>query len=78
MQDANKECSRLKKRLDQSVTQSRTLKEQKKIKDKRIHELQSRLKQSDKNARMEVDKVKGFRCICILLLWFDKMSFSNR
>ena len=78
MQDANKECSRLKKRLDQSVTQSRTLKEQKKIKDKRIHELQSRLKQSDKNARMEVDKVKGFRCIYILLLWFDKMSFSNR
>lgn len=57
MQDANKECSKLKKRLDESVAQKRTLEEQNTKKDKRIHELQSRLKQSDENTRKQVDQM---------------------
>lgn len=66
MQDANKECSKLKKKLDESAAQKRTLEEQNMKKDKRIHELQSRLKQSDENTRKQVDQVKGFGCICII------------
>ena len=50
MQDAE-ECSKLKRKLDESVAQRLTLEEQNTKKDKRIHKLQSRLKQSDKNVR---------------------------
>lgn len=81
MQDANKECSKLKKKLDsvalESVAQRRTVEEQNTKKDKRLHELQFRLKQSDENARKQVDQVKGFRYICMLLLSFDRTSLSN-
>ena len=80
MQDANKECIKLKKKLDESVAQSRTLLEQNTKKDKRLHELQSRLKQNDENARKQVDQVKKFRYICIQMLLspFDRTSLSNR
>lgn len=77
MQDANKECSKLKKKLDESVAQRRTVEEQNTKKDKRLHELQFRLKQSDENARKQVDQVKGFRYICMLLFSFDRTSLSN-
>lgn len=77
MQDANKECSKLKKKLDESVAQRRTVEEQNTKKDKRLHELQSRLKQSDENARKQVDQVKGFRYVCMLFLSFDRTSLSN-
>lgn len=57
VQDANKECSKLKKKLDESVARRRTLEEQNTKKDKRIHELQSRLKQNDENTRKQVDQM---------------------
>ncbi|XP_066026078.1 serologically defined colon cancer antigen 8 homolog [Pocillopora verrucosa] len=57
VQDANKECSKLKKKLDESVAQRRTVEEQNTKKDKRLHELQFRLKQSDENARKQVDQM---------------------
>ena len=80
MQDANKECIKLKKKLDESVAQRRTLLEQNTKKDKRLHELQSRLKQNDENARQQVDQVKKFRYICIQMLLspFDRTSLGNR
>ena len=51
--------------------------EQNTKKDKRLHELQSRLKQNDGNARKQVDQVKGFTYICMLLSSFDRTSIRN-
>ncbi|PFX28234.1 hypothetical protein AWC38_SpisGene7063 [Stylophora pistillata] len=51
VQDANKEYCKLKKELNESLAQKRTLEEQNSKKDKHIHELQSRLKQNDENTR---------------------------
>ena len=65
MQDTNKECSKLKKKLYESLAQRRTSEEQNTKKDKRTHEFQSQTRRSDENARKQVDHVKGFRCICI-------------
>lgn len=39
------------------MTHRRALEEQNDKKDKRIHELSSRIKQSDENARKQVDQV---------------------
>ena len=75
VQDANKECSKLKKKLDESVARSRTLEEQNTKKDKRIHELQSRLKQNDENTRKQVDQVKKFRYICIQMYLYAVITF---
>lgn len=75
VQDANKECSKLKKKLDESVARRRTLEEQNTKKDKRIHELQSRLKQNDENTRKQVDQVKKFRYICIQMYLYAVITF---
>lgn len=57
LQDANQECSRTKKKLEESIAERRALEEQNTKKDKRIHELSSRLKHSDESAKKQVDQV---------------------
>ena len=57
------------------MAQRRTLEEQNTKKDKRLHELQSRLKQSDENARKQVEQVKVFRYICIQMYLYAVIIF---
>ena len=44
-------------KLEESVAVKRAMEEQNMKKDKRIHEISARLKQSDENARKQVDQV---------------------
>lgn len=55
--DANHECNKMKKKLEESITQRRTLEVENAKKDKHILEISSRLKHSDENARKQVDQV---------------------
>ena len=57
LQEANQECNKMKKKLEESTAQRRALEEQNTKKDKRITEISSRLKHSDENARKQVDQV---------------------
>ena len=55
--DANQERNKTKKKLEESMAQRRALEVENAKKDKHIHEISSRLKHSDENARKQVDKV---------------------
>ena len=57
LQEANQECARMRKELKDSMAERRALEEQNTKRDKRIHEMAARLKQSDENARKQVDQV---------------------
>ena len=61
LQEANQECARMRKKLEESVAVKRAMDEQNMKKDKRIHEISARLKQSDENARKQVDQVNKWR-----------------
>ena len=49
----------MRKELKESMAERRALEEQNTKRDKRIHEMAARLKQSDENARKQVDQVTG-------------------
>ena len=57
LQEANLERATAKQKLEESSTERRMLEEQNTKKDKKINELSARLKQSDENARKQVDQV---------------------
>ena len=55
--DANHECNKMKKKLEESIAQRRALEVENAKKDKHILEISSRLKHNDENARKQVDQV---------------------
>ncbi|XP_068681443.1 serologically defined colon cancer antigen 8 homolog [Montipora foliosa] len=57
LQEANLERATAKQKLEESSTERRMLEEQNTKKDKKINELSARLKQSDENARKQVDQM---------------------
>ena len=79
LQEANQECTRMRKELKETMAERSALEEQNTKRDKRIHEMAARLKQNDENARKQVDQVTGGGGgggIALPFISFDCISFQ--